>query len=75
MNAMFTLLNENLFDDVYMTQLECYVTLENAKKVSKLQQSTYGLNQASHSWYLLFNDAIKEFGFTKNKDESCVYCM
>ncbi|KAK8685910.1 hypothetical protein V6N13_124942 [Hibiscus sabdariffa] len=29
--------------------------------------------QASRSWNLRFNDAIKEFGFIRNEDEPCVY--
>ncbi|PKI52257.1 hypothetical protein CRG98_027355 [Punica granatum] len=31
------------------------------------------LKQASRSWNLRFDDAIKEFGFIKNEDEPCVY--
>ena len=56
-----------------MTQLEGFVTPENAGKVCKLQRSIYGLKQASRSWNLRFNDAIKEFGFIRNEDEPCVY--
>ncbi|WP_283101429.1 reverse transcriptase domain-containing protein, partial [Escherichia coli] len=56
-----------------MTQPEGFVTPENANKVCKLQRSIYGLKQASRSWNLRFDDAIKEFGFIKNEDEPCVY--
>ncbi|KAK8506723.1 hypothetical protein V6N12_002170 [Hibiscus sabdariffa] len=56
-----------------MTQPEGFVASENAEKVCKLQRSIYGLKQASRSWNLRFNDAIKDFGFIKNKDEPCVY--
>ncbi|KAK8540260.1 hypothetical protein V6N12_046548 [Hibiscus sabdariffa] len=66
-------LNGKLEEDVYMTQPEGFVTLENVGKVCKLQRSIYGLKQASRSWNLRFNDAIKEFGFIKNEDEPCVY--
>ncbi|KAL4355175.1 hypothetical protein GQ457_06G011990 [Hibiscus cannabinus] len=31
--------------------------------------SIYGLKQASRSWNLRFNNAIKEFGFNRNEDE------
>ena len=34
---------------------------------------TYGLKQASRSWNLRFDEAIKVFGFIKNEDEPCVY--
>ncbi|KAK9003914.1 hypothetical protein V6N11_018808 [Hibiscus sabdariffa] len=45
----------------------------NATIVCKLQRSIYGLKQASRSWNLHFNDAIKEFGFIRNEDDPCVY--
>ena len=31
------------------------------------------MKQASRSWNLCFDKAVKEFGFLKNEDESCVY--
>ncbi|KAK8632175.1 hypothetical protein V6N13_028952 [Hibiscus sabdariffa] len=75
MDVKTTFLNGKLEEDVYLTQLEGFVTPENAGKVCKLQRSIYGLKQASRSWNLRFNDAIKEFGFIRNEDEPCVYKM
>ncbi|KAK8708633.1 hypothetical protein V6N13_059671 [Hibiscus sabdariffa] len=66
-------LNGKLEEDVYMTQPEGFVTPENDGKVCKLRRSIYGLKQASRSWNLRFNEAIKEFGFIRNEDEPCVY--
>ena len=31
------------------------------------------MKQASQSWNIHFDEAIKEFGFIKNEDEPCVY--
>ena len=31
------------------------------------------MKQASRSWNLHFDEAVKEFGFIKNEDEPCVY--
>ncbi|KAK8569112.1 hypothetical protein V6N12_007644 [Hibiscus sabdariffa] len=73
MDVKTAFLNGKLEEDVYMTQPEGFVTPENAGKVCKLQRSIYGLKQASRSWNLRFNDAIKEFGFMRNEDEPCVY--
>ena len=73
MDVKATFLNGKLEEDVYMTLSEGYVTLENVGKVCKLQKSIYGLKQASRSWNLIFNNAIKEFGFIRNEDEPCVY--
>ena len=73
MDVKITFLNGNLFEDVYMTQPEGFVSPENFRKVCKLQRCIYGLKQASRSWNLRFDEAIKEFGFIKNEDEPCVY--
>ncbi|KAK8516826.1 hypothetical protein V6N12_049538 [Hibiscus sabdariffa] len=73
MDVKIAFLNGKLEEDVYMTQPEGFVTLENARKVCKLQRSIYGLKQASRSWNLRFNEASQEFGFIRNEDEPCVY--
>ncbi|KAK8670085.1 hypothetical protein V6N13_104846 [Hibiscus sabdariffa] len=73
MDVKTAFLNGKLEEDVYMTQPEGFVTPEDARKVCKLQRSIYGLKQASRSWNLRFNEAIQEFGFIRNEDESCVY--
>ncbi|KAK8554367.1 hypothetical protein V6N12_031331 [Hibiscus sabdariffa] len=73
MDVKIAFLNGKLEEDVYMTHPEGFVTPKNAGKVCKLQRSIYGLKQASRSWNLHFNDAIKEFGFIRNEDEPCVY--
>ena len=41
--------------------------------VCRLQKSIYGLKQASKSWNIRFDQAVKSFGFTQNLDEPCVY--
>ena len=41
--------------------------------VCKLKTSIYELKQASRSWNIKFNQAIKSFGFEQNLDELCVY--
>ncbi|KAG8485771.1 hypothetical protein CXB51_019116 [Gossypium anomalum] len=73
MDVKTAFLNGKLEEDVYMTQPEGFFDPKDARKICKLQRSIYGLKQASRSWNLRFNDAIKEFGFIKNEDEPCVY--
>ena len=41
--------------------------------VCKLKRSIYGLKQASRSWNIRFDQAIKSFDFEQNLDEPCVY--
>ena len=48
-------------------------TSKNSNQVCKFQMSIYGLKQASRSWNIHFDETIKEFGFSQNMDEPCVY--
>ena len=73
MDVKIAFLNGNLIEDVYMTQPKGFAHSENSGKVCKLQRSIYGLKQASQSWNLHFDEAVKEFGFIKHEDEPCVY--
>ena len=41
--------------------------------VCKLERSIYGIKQASRSWNIRFDQAIKSFGFEQNLDEPRVY--
>ena len=62
MDVKMTFLNGNLFEYVYMTQLEGF-TSEDGIKVCKLQRSIYGLKQTSRSWNIRFDETIKVFSF------------
>ncbi|RVX04671.1 Retrovirus-related Pol polyprotein from transposon TNT 1-94 [Vitis vinifera] len=56
-----------------MVQPEGFVVKDQEQKVCKLQRSIYGLKQASRSWNIRFNEAIKSYGFEQNLGEPCVY--
>ena len=73
MDVKTAFLSGNLLEDVYMKQPEGFVDPKNPNKIFKLQRSIYELKQVSQSWNLRFDEAVKEFGFLKNKDEPCVY--
>jgi hypothetical protein len=73
MDVKTAFLNGILEEEVFMTQPEGFIDSNNAEKVCKLQRSIYGLKQASRSWNLRFDEAIKSFGFHRNLEESCVY--
>nr|GEW45052.1 hypothetical protein [Tanacetum cinerariifolium] len=66
-------LNGYLNEEVYMEQPECFVNPKYPNWVCKLKCSIYGLKQASRQWNKRFDDKIKKFGFTQNRDEPCVY--
>ena len=61
MDVKTAILNGNLTEEVYMTQPEGFTSMDS-KKVCKLQKSIYGLKQASRSWNIHFNEAIKSYG-------------
>ena len=72
MDVKTVFLNGNLTEEVYMTQPEGF-TSGSGSKVCKLQRSIYGLKQTFRSWNIRFDETIKEFGFSQNLDEPCVY--
>ena len=41
--------------------------------VCKLRRSIYGLKQASRSWNIRFDQAIKSYDFDQILDKPCVY--
>ena len=68
-----TFLNGNLTEDVYMMQPEGFVDPTNAGKICKLQNSIYGLKQASRGQNIHFDEVVQGFGFIKYEKEACVY--
>ena len=73
MDAKTAFLNGNIEEELYMVQPGGFIDPKDAGKVCKLQQSIYGLKQASRSWNLRFDEVIKAFGFVQNVEEFCVY--
>jgi hypothetical protein len=73
MDVKIAFLDGNLTEEVYKTQPESFVNPKHVGKICKLQKSIYGLNQASHSWNLHFDEVVKGFGFVKNVEEPHVY--
>ncbi|TYK04614.1 gag/pol protein [Cucumis melo var. makuwa] len=52
---------------------EGFITQGQEQNVCNLNQSIYGLKQASKSWNIRFDTTIKSYGFDQNFDEPCVY--
>ena len=73
MDVKMAFLNGHLKEELSMMQPEGFVDPENANKVCKLQQSFYGLVQASRSWNIRFDEMNKAFGFMQTYGEACVY--
>ncbi|GJT54542.1 retrotransposon protein, putative, ty1-copia subclass [Tanacetum coccineum] len=73
MDVKTAFLNGHLSEEVYMVQPEGFVNPKYPNRVCKLKCSIYGLKQASRQWNKRFDEEIKKFGFTQNRDEPCVY--
>ena len=73
MDVKITFLNDNLDEEIYMMQPEDFIAKNQEHMVCKLKRSIYGLKQASRSWNIRFDQAIKSFGFKQNLDEPYVY--
>nr|GFD09376.1 putative retrotransposon protein [Tanacetum cinerariifolium] len=73
MDVKTAFLNRYLNEEVYMDQPEGFVNPKYPNRVCKLKRSIYGLKQASRQWNKRFNDKIKKFGFTQNRDDPYVY--
>nr|GFB52353.1 retrotransposon protein, putative, Ty1-copia subclass [Tanacetum cinerariifolium] len=73
MDVKTAFLNGYLNEEVYMEQPEGFVSPKYPNRVCKLKRSIYRLKQASRQWNKRFDDEIKKFGFTQNRDEPCVY--
>ena len=73
MDVKTAFLNGNLEENIFMSQPEGFIAQGQEQKVCKLNRSIYGLKQASRSWNIRFDTAIKSFGFDQNVDEPCVY--
>nr|GEX98925.1 retrotransposon protein, putative, Ty1-copia subclass [Tanacetum cinerariifolium] len=56
-----------------MEQPEGFVNPKYPNRVCKLKRSICGLKQASRQWNTRFDDEIKKFSFTQNRDGPCVY--
>ena len=70
MDLKTAFLNGNIEEELYMMQPEGFVDPRNAGKVCKLQQSIYGLKQASRRWNLRFDEVTKRLDLSKTSKSS-----
>ena len=73
MDVKTAFLNGFIKEELYMMQPEGFVNPKGANKICKLQQSIYGLVQASRSWNIRFDKLIRAYSFIKTCGEACIY--
>ncbi|GJV94553.1 retrovirus-related pol polyprotein from transposon TNT 1-94 [Tanacetum coccineum] len=65
MDVKTAFLNGILHEEVYVSQPDGFVDLDNPNHVYRLKKALYGLKQAPHAWYDLFSSFLLSQGFSK----------
>lgn len=73
MNVKTAFLEGMLKKDIYIVQPRNFEAQGESYNVYKLKRSIYGFKQALRSQNLCFDSVVKQFGFIKNENESCIY--
>ena len=63
MDVKITFFNNKLDKCIYMVQPNGFIEKTKKHLVCKLKRFIYGLKQASRSWNIRFDQAIKSYGF------------
>ncbi|KAL0430688.1 UNVERIFIED_CONTAM: Retrovirus-related Pol polyprotein from transposon RE1 [Sesamum radiatum] len=72
MNVKMAFLNSFVEEEIYMDQLEGFITVGEEQKVYRLQMYTYGFKQAFRSWNTRFDEFIRGYDFIKNDYDPCI---
>ena len=66
-------LNDNLLEDVYVSQSQRFIIEGKEEKVYKLKKALYRLKQAPRAWYSRINAYFCENGFQRSASEPTLY--
>ncbi|GJR94527.1 retrovirus-related pol polyprotein from transposon TNT 1-94 [Tanacetum coccineum] len=66
MDVKTAFLNGNLREEVYDSQPDGFVDLDNPNHVYKLKKALYGLKQAPHAWYDMLSSFLISQDFSKD---------
>ena len=73
MDVKTIFLNDDLEEEIYMTQPEGCVVHGQENKVCKLLKSLYGLKQALKQWHEKFNETLIVDDFSSRDADRCMY--
>eukprot|EP00253_Pinus_taeda_P011876 PITA_11876 len=73
MDVKKTFLHGDLEEEIYVKQPEGFVVKHKNELICKLKKSLYGLKQSPRMWYQKFDTVILGLGFTRSKEDHCVY--
>ena len=73
MDVKTKFLHGDLEEEIYMKQPEGFMVKGKKELVCRLKKSLYGLKQSPRMWYQKFDTYIRGLGFTRSKEDQCVY--
>jgi hypothetical protein len=73
MDVKTTFLHGDLEEEIYMKNPKGFVVKGKMELVCKLKKYLYGLKQSPRMWYQKFDTYILGLGFTRIKEDHCVY--
>nr|GEZ89459.1 retrovirus-related Pol polyprotein from transposon TNT 1-94 [Tanacetum cinerariifolium] len=73
MDVKTAFLNGNLREEVYVSQPDGFVDLDNPNHVYKLMKALYGLKQAPHAWYDMLLSFLLSQDFSKGSVDPTLF--
>ncbi|GKC77059.1 retrovirus-related pol polyprotein from transposon TNT 1-94 [Tanacetum coccineum] len=73
MDVKTTFLNGNLWEEVYVSQLDGFVDQDNPNHVYKLKKALYGLKQAPRAWYDMLSSFLISQDFSKGSVDPTLF--
>ena len=65
-------LHSDLEEQIYIEQLQGFVSLGHEHLFCRLRKSLYGLKQAPRQWYQKFDDFVPSIGFLRSNEDHCL---
>ncbi|GJW45026.1 putative ribonuclease H-like domain-containing protein, partial [Tanacetum coccineum] len=73
MDVKTAFLNGNLWEEVYVSQLDGFVDPDNPNHVYKLKKALYGLKQAPRAWYDMLSSFLISQDFSKGSVDPTLF--
>ncbi|GJU31316.1 retrovirus-related pol polyprotein from transposon TNT 1-94, partial [Tanacetum coccineum] len=73
MDINIAFLNDNLREEVYVSQLDGFVDPDNPNHVYKLKKALYGLKQAPRAWYDMLSSFLISQDFSKGSVDPTLF--
>nr|GFB81170.1 retrovirus-related Pol polyprotein from transposon TNT 1-94 [Tanacetum cinerariifolium] len=73
MDVKTAFLNGNLWEEVYVSQPDGFVDLDNPNHVYKFKKALYGLKQALRSWYDMLSSFLISQDFSKGSVDPTLF--